>query len=80
MVDPKKNGKLRFCIDLKKGNAATCHDHYPLPFSEHVLERVARKEASSFLDGYSGYNQISIAEEDKPKTTFITEYGVFPFK
>ena len=80
MVVPKKNGKLRVCIDLKKVNAATCRDHYPLPFSEHVLERVAGKEAYSFLDGYSGYNQISIAEEDQPKTAFITEYGVFAFK
>ena len=79
-VAPKKNGKLRVCIDLKKVNAATCRDHYPLPFSEHVLERVIGKEAYSFLDGYSGYNQISIAEEDQPKTAFITEYGVFAFK
>ena len=77
VVVPKKNGKLRVCIDLKKVNAATCCDHYPLPFSEHILERVAGKEAYSFLDGYSGYNQISIAEEDQPKTAFITEYGVF---
>ena len=81
MVVPKKNRKLRVCIDLKKVNAATCRDHYSLPFSEHVLERVARKEAYSFLDGYSGYNQISITEEDLPKTAFIiTEYGVFAFK
>jgi len=80
MVVPKKNGKLRVCIDLKKVNAATCRDHYPLPFSKHVLERVAGKQAYSFLDGYSGYNQISIAEEDQPKTAFITEYGVFAFK
>lgn len=80
VVVPKKNGKLRVCIDLKKVNAAICRDHYPLPFSEHVLERVAGKEAYSFLDGYSGYNQISIAEEDQPITSFITEYEVFAFK
>ena len=80
VVVSKKNGKLKFCIDLKKVNDATCRDHYPLPFSKHVLERVAGMEAYSFLDGYLGYNQISIAEEDQPKTTFIIEYGVYAFK
>ena len=55
-------------------------DHYPLPFSKHVLERVTGKQAYSFLDGYSGYNQISIAKEDQPKIAFIIEYGVFAFK
>ncbi|MCO5554465.1 hypothetical protein L7F22_007994 [Adiantum nelumboides] len=61
IIVPKENGKLRVCVDLKKVNAATRRDHYPLPYSEHVLERVAGKEAYSFLDGYSGYNQITIA-------------------
>ncbi|MCO5603598.1 hypothetical protein L7F22_057749 [Adiantum nelumboides] len=79
VIVPKKNGKLRVCVDLKKVNAATRRDHYPLPYSEHVLERVAGKEAYSFLDGYSGYNQITIALEDQAKTTFITEFGVFAF-
>ena len=64
MVVPKKNGKLRNCINLKKMNATTYHNNYPLPFSEHVLERVARKEAYSFLDCYSGYNHIFLLEFD----------------
>ncbi|MCO5561498.1 hypothetical protein L7F22_015119 [Adiantum nelumboides] len=75
VIVPKKNGKLRVCVDLKKVNAATRRDHYPLPYSEHVLERVAGKEAYSFLDGYSGYNQITIALENQAKTAFITEFG-----
>ena len=64
VVVPKKNGKLRVCVNLKKVNAATIRDNYPLPITEHVLERVARKEAYSFLDGFSGYNQVSIALKD----------------
>ncbi|MCO5551478.1 hypothetical protein L7F22_004982 [Adiantum nelumboides] len=80
VIVPKKNGKLRVCVDLKKVNAATRRDHYPLPYSKHVLERVAGKEAYSFLDGYSGYNQITIALEDQAKTAFITEFGVFAFR
>ena len=42
---PKKNRKLRVWVALKKGNAATRRDHYPLPYSELVLERVAILEA-----------------------------------
>ena len=60
VVVPKKNGKLRVCINLKKVNAATIRDHYPLPIIDHVIERVAGTEAYSFLDGFSRYNQISI--------------------
>lgn len=80
VIVPKKNGKLRVCVDLKKVNAATRRDHYPLPFSKHVLERVAGKEAYSFVDGYLGYNQITVALEDQAKTAFITEFGVFAFR
>ena len=52
IVVPKKNGKLRVCVNLKKGNAATVRDNYPLPIIEHVLERVAGKEAYTLLDGF----------------------------
>ena len=45
VVVPKKNGKLRVCVNLKKVNAATIRDSYPLPIIDHVLERVAGKEA-----------------------------------
>ncbi|MCO5585922.1 hypothetical protein L7F22_039856 [Adiantum nelumboides] len=79
VIVPKTNGKLRVCMDLKKINAATRRDHYRLPYSEHVLESVAGKEDYSFLDGYSGYNQITIALEDQAKTTFVTGFGVFAF-
>ena len=60
VVVPKKKGKLRVCINLKKVNAAPIRDHYLLPITDHVIERVAREEAYSFLDGFLGYNQISI--------------------
>ncbi|MCO5549991.1 hypothetical protein L7F22_003468 [Adiantum nelumboides] len=79
-IVPKKNGKFRVCVDLKKVNAAIRRDHYPLPYSEHVLEKVASKDAYSFLDGYSGYDQITIALEDQAKTAFIIEFGVFAFR
>ena len=80
VVVPKKNGKLRVCVNLKKVNAATVRNHYPLPITDHVLERVAGKKAYSFLDGFSGYNQVSIDEKDQHKTAFATEWGVFAYR
>jgi hypothetical protein len=53
VVVPKKNGKLKICIDFKKLNATIKKDPYPLPFIDEVLNIVARYEAYSFLDGYS---------------------------
>ena len=75
VIVTKKNGKIRVCVDLKKVNAATVRDHYPLRFTEHVLERVAGHEAYSFLDGFSGYNQVSIDPKDQHKTTLATTLG-----
>ena len=51
----------------------------PLPFTEHVLERVAGHEAYSFLDGFSGYNQVSIDPKDQHKMAFAITWGVFAY-
>jgi hypothetical protein len=56
VVVPKKNGKLRICVDYQKLNAATITDAFPLPFTNGVLDMVAGHEMYSFLDGFSGYN------------------------
>ena len=56
--------KIRVCIDYCKLNSATCKDHFPLPFIDQMLERLGGHACYYFLDGYSGYNQISIAPED----------------
>ena len=51
VVVPKKNGKLRVCVNLKQVNAATVRDNYPLPITDHVLERVAgSKPIVSLMD------------------------------
>ena len=80
VIVPKKNGKLRVCVNLKKVNAATIRDHYPLPITDHVLEQVAGKQAYSFLDGFSGYNQLSVKQEDQHKTVFATEWGIYAYR
>ena len=52
VVVPKKNGKLRVCVNLKKVNAAMIWEHYPLPITDYVLKRVIGEKAYSFLDGF----------------------------
>ena len=70
----------RVCIDYRKLNTATRKDHFPLPFIDQMLDRLAGHPHFCFLDGYSGYNQISIAPEDQEKTTFTCPYGTFAFR
>ena len=70
----------RVCIDYRKLNDATRKDHYPLPFIDQMLERLAGYKYYCFLDGYSGYNQIPIAPEDQEKTTFTCPYGTFAYR
>ncbi|XP_071905628.1 uncharacterized protein [Coffea arabica] len=70
----------RVCIDYRKLNTVTRKDHFPLPFLDQLLERIAGYEFYCFLDGFSGYNQIAIAPEDQEKTTFTCPYGTFAFR
>ena len=60
----------RMCIDYRKLNKATKKDHFPLPFIDETLERLANHSLFCFLDGYSGYHQIPIHRDDQNKTTF----------
>lgn len=66
----KKNGTLRVCIDFRDLNAAHPKDEYPVYFTEMLVESAAGFEYLSMLDGYYGYNQIFIADEDVLKTVF----------
>ncbi|KAH9780390.1 hypothetical protein KPL71_008058 [Citrus sinensis] len=70
----------RLCIDYRKLNSVTRKDHFPLPFINQMLDRLAVHEFYCFLDGYSGYNQIPIAPKDKEKTIFTCPFGTFAYK
>ncbi|GJR30612.1 reverse transcriptase domain-containing protein [Tanacetum coccineum] len=70
----------RVCIDYRKLNDATRKDHFPLPFMDQMLERLAGNEFYCFLDGFSGYFQIPIDPQDQEKTTFTCPYGTFAYK
>ncbi|WZZ78334.1 hypothetical protein YC2023_098906 [Brassica napus] len=70
----------RMCIDYRKLNAATRRDHFPLPFIDQMLERLAIHQYYYFLDGYSGFFQIPIHPDDQEKTTFTCPYGTFAYR
>lgn len=80
VISMKKNGKIRMCVDFRELNKATRKDKFPLPHVDDILDQVAGNEYYSFCDGYSGFHQVAIAEEDQPKTAFVTPWGVFMYK
>ncbi|GJX12056.1 reverse transcriptase domain-containing protein [Tanacetum coccineum] len=70
----------RVCIDYRKLNEATRKDHFPLPFMDQMLERLAGNQYYCFLDGFSGYFQVPIDPKDQEKTTFTCPYGTFAYR
>jgi hypothetical protein len=79
VVQDKKTGEIRICVDLRKLNGACLHDPFPIPFTDEVLDNVGGHEVYPFTDGFSGYHQIRIAKEDCHKTTFATEWGSYQY-
>nr|GEY41855.1 reverse transcriptase domain-containing protein [Tanacetum cinerariifolium] len=69
----------RVCIDFCKLNEATRKDHFPLPFMDKMLERLAGNQYYCFLDGFFGYFQIPIDPKDQEKTTFTCLYETFAY-
>ncbi|XP_021723745.1 uncharacterized protein LOC110691133 [Chenopodium quinoa] len=70
----------RMCIDYRKLNKSTRKDHFPFPFIDQILERLASHSHYCFLDGYSGFFQISIQPDDQEKTTFTCPFGTFAYQ
>jgi len=76
----KSNGKWCMCVDYTDLNKACSRDAYPLPSIDRLVDGAAGHAILSFLDAYSGYNQIPMADEDKIKTAFITEEANLYYK
>ena len=75
----KKDGTKRFCVDYRGLNAVTVKDVYPLPRIDDTLDALSMSAIFSKLDFPSGYWQIDVAEEDKEKTAFAIQGGLFEF-
>jgi hypothetical protein len=73
----KKSGEIRLCVDFRNLNRCSRKDNYPLPNMEHILQKVTGASRISMIDGFSGYNQISVMPEDREKTAFTTPWGTF---
>lgn len=73
----KKNGQIRVCVNFRDLNKACPKDDFPLLLTEQMVDATTEYEALSFMDGYSGYNQILMAEEDKLHTSFRTPKGIY---
>ena len=80
VVPNKVTGKWCICGYFRELNKSTLKDYFPLPFIDQVLYTLSGKQYFSFLDGYSGYNQILIAPEDKDKTNFTCPWGTFSYR
>jgi hypothetical protein len=76
----KKSGEIHLCVDFRNLNRASEKDNYPVPSMEQLLQTVSGSEIFSLLDGFSGYNQVLVSEEDHLKTTFRTKWGTFAYK
>jgi hypothetical protein len=75
----KKNGEIRLCVNFINLNRSSKKDNYPLPKMEHIIHRVVGSSRMSMIDGFSGYNQISVFPEDREKPTFTTPWGTFMY-
>ena len=76
----KKSREIKLCVDFRNLNRASDKDNYLVPPMEKILQTVSGSELFLLLDGFSGYNQVLVAEEDMLKTTFKTKWGTFAYR
>ncbi|PKA55935.1 RNA-directed DNA polymerase like [Apostasia shenzhenica] len=80
VVVKKTTGKWRMCVDFTDLNRACPKDFYPLPKIERLVDSSVGHSMMSFLDAFSSYHQIRMAEEDERHTSFITDHRIFCYK
>ena len=69
----KKDENVRMCVDFRDLNKACPKEDFPLPYIDVLMDNMARSALMSFMDGFSGYNQIKMAPKNMTRTTFTTE-------
>ena len=76
----KANGKWRLCIDFTDVNRAYPKDSIPLPWIDFIVQSTVDYELLSFMNAFSGYNQISMDPSDQEKTSFVTGQGTYCYQ
>ena len=76
----KSNGKWRMCVDFTDLNRTYPKDSFPLARIDQLVDSTADHKLLTFMDTFSGYNQICMNEEDQEKTTFVTSQGLYCYK
>ena len=76
---PKKDDKVRVCVDFRDLNKASPKDDFPLPYIDMLVDTTAGHSMLSFMDGFFRYSQILMAPEDM-KTSFITKWGTYYYR
>eukprot|EP00253_Pinus_taeda_P003432 PITA_03432 len=79
VVVRKKSGEIRLCVDFRNLNKCSKKDNYPLPKMEHLLQKVSGAKVTSFIDGFSGFNQVVVHPDDQEKTAFTIPWGTFMY-
>ena len=75
----KKNGQIHCCVDFRDLNRACPKDDFPIPDVDRMVDTPASHERFSFMDGFSGYNQVKMAPGDEENTAFRTLVGNFVY-
>ena len=70
---PKKDGKVQTSVDYRDLNRESLKDDFQLPHIDVLVDNTARYKVFSFMDGFSGYNQIKMPPGDMEKTNFVTQ-------
>ena len=77
---PKKDGKVRMCVDYQDLNRASPKDNFPLPYIDTLVDNIAKHSLFSFMNGFSSYNQIRMTLEGMKKTIFLIMWETFRYK
>ena len=80
VIVKKTNGKWRMWVDFTNLNQAYPKDSFPLPKIDQLVDSIVRHKLLTFMDVFSGYNQIQMAKEDQEKTAFVTSQGLYCYK
>lgn len=80
MVVKNKNGKNMMCIDFTDLNRAYPKDPFTLPHIDILVDATTGHDLMSFLDAFSGYNQILMHQDDQEKIAFVTGRGIYCYK